>query len=469
MTDLPRHLAWFVPVGVAAYLIGVDPAAGQSGVPYVVALLGPVTVLVAAWAIIARGPVARAGRGSSGRALALAIVIVAATAVLTYLVVRATGTTHVTRDRRLEYSALMALVAVAGIVAGRRTARLPSPTELVIALGLAAMVDMDLYLTGYGFHRDLGIYLRAGHAFLDGRPVYTEVPLTTGSPDPTMSPFVYPPLTLPFFALLALSPLPLAHALWLVATGATTAMSLRCFGVRWRWMAALLLWPPIVQGLWVGNADMLVLVAFAAAPWYPALLAFPPMVKLQLGVTGLWLGRERRWRSLAMAAGIGIALVLATLPMVGIGAWVSWIHALVAFSQTARNIPSTMGIALARYLPSAVAIALGLLAVVAALRWRGRDGLADLGLASLAISPTLYPHGFPVGLPGFLRLRPLAFWTVIALTSTFYRPQDWWLLVLLAFAAPYLAQLTIRRASDGPHPLGASTVWSDAPGLPAAP
>lgn len=458
-----RLAAWLVPAGLTAYLLAVHPAAGQVGVAYAIALLGPVAVLVSGWTLAARGPLARAARRSPLALLGLSVVLAVAAAGLTVLVVRATGTGRVSVNRTLEYALVVALVALAGVLAGRRSARLPSPTELVIALGLAAMVDMDLYVTSYGVQRDFGIYLRAGHAFLDGTPVYTETPLTTGPADPTLDPFVYPPITLPFFAAFALLPSWLAHVLWLAATFATTVVALRCFGVRWTWVPVLLLWPPIVQGLWVGNADMLVLAAFAAAPWYPALLALPPLVKLQLGVTGLWLVRERRWRSLGVAAGIVVGLILATLPLVGIGAWVSWLRALVAFSETARNMPPIVGIALARYLPMAVALLLGLLSVGAALRWRGRDGLADLGLASLAVSPTLYPHGFPVGLAAFLRLRSLALWSVIALTSTFYRPQDWWFLVLLAFAGPYVPWLVRRRPSDGPHPLGAAAIWGRAP------
>jgi Glycosyltransferase family 87 len=460
-------VAWLVPIALAGYFLVIHPAYGTARVPYVFALLGPPAVLVAAWALAARGPFVRTSVGPLPGVIIPVAVVAIGSAALTVLVAHAVGQ-PLSGRRVLEYAAVVGAIGVAGGFVGWRLRRLPSPTELVIALALAAMVDMDLYVTSYGVQRDFGIYLRAGHNFLAGAPVYTETPLTTGPTDPTLDPFVYPPITLPFFAAFAMLPSRLAHVLWIAATLTTTVVALRCFGVRWRWLPVLLLWPPVVQGLWVGNADMLVLAAFAAAPWYAALLAFPPMIKLQLGVTGLWLVRERRWRSLAIALGIGVGLVLATLPIVGIDAWVSWVNALVAFNQTARNMPPITGIALVRYLPMTVALLLGLLAVVAALRWRGRDGLADLGLASLAISPTLYPHGFPIGLPAFLRLGTLACWTAIAVTSSFYKPQDWWLLVLVAFAAPYVARLTVRRPSDGPHPLGTATIWGGAPAGTAA-
>jgi hypothetical protein len=459
----PRRLAWLVPVALAGYLLAIHPAAGTARVPYPVALLGPSAVLIGSWAIAARGPVARAARSSGTRMAALLVGLVVVAAALAYLVVDQTAAVGLTHRRRLEYTLVVALVAAAGAVLGLRTRRLPSATELVIALGLAAAADMDLYVTSYGFHRDFGIYVRAGRAFLDGTPVYTEVPLTKAPTDPALDPFVYPPLTLPFFAPLAILPLPVAHAMWFLVTLAATVFSLRRFGIRWSWLPLLLLWPPIVLGLWVGNVDMLALAAFAAAPWYPALLGLPPLVKLQLGVTGLWLVRERRFRSLVAAVALAAGLALVTLPIVGLDPWGAWLRALAAFAQTVGNMPPITGVALARYLPAAVAVLLGLVAVLVALRWRGRDGLADLGLASLAVSPTLYPHGFPIGLPAFLRLRALAFWSVLALTSTFYRPQSWWLLVLVGLAGPWLPWLVRPRSSDGPHPLGTDDIWPGAP------
>ena len=74
-------------------------------------------------------------------------------------------------------------------------------------------------------------------------------------------------------------------------------------------------------------------------------------------------------------------------------------------------------------------------------------------------------HVYPAGVPSrFDALGFLAtYFDAIEVNSTFYRPQDWWLLVLLAFAGPYVPWLVRRRPSDGPHPLGTAAIWDGAP------
>ena len=49
------------------------------------------------------------------------------------------------------------------------------------------------------------------------------------------------------------------------------------------------------------------------------------------------------------------------------------------------------------------------------LRLRGWRALAGLGLATIVVSPTLWPHGFLLALPAVLALDPLLLWPVLAI------------------------------------------------------
>jgi hypothetical protein len=326
---------------------------------------------------------------------------------------------------------------------------------VLVALAIAAMLVTDIRLIDSVFDRDLLLYLRAGSAMLHGLPVYTDVVLSQAPADPTLLPFVYPPVTLPFLAGLSVLPRPIVELLWLVLAVGASVAALRCFGVRWRWIPVLLIWPPFVQGIWAGNANTLLLLLFALAPFAPSLLVLAPVVKLQLGATALWLPRERRWQALARGLAAVALLVLATLPIVGLGSWWDWLRGLAAFSQTAAKFPSLEALALTRQVGLAIAVLFAAALIALAMVRRGRDSLATLGLASLAVSPTLYIHGLTLGLPSLLRLRGAGFWFLLAVTSTFIRQGDWWLLVAIVAVAPLIPVLLDDDQADAAvHPIG---------------
>ncbi|MGZ6340410.1 MAG: hypothetical protein ACXWMX_01020, partial [Candidatus Limnocylindrales bacterium] len=96
-----------------------------------------------------------------------------------------------------------------------------------------------------------------------------------------------------------------------------------------------------------------------------------------------------------------------------------------------------------------------------ALTRRGRAGLASLGLASLVASPTLYPHSMTLGVAGFLRLRGSLLWVVLALTSSVYGTESWWVAIAIGLLAPLVpAFLRAGGIDAGIHPLGDGvSVW----------
>ena len=454
---------WLLPLVAAAYLVQFAPGPGFGGIPYGLLVLGPVAVFLVSSVVVASVGLVHRPRVALGFMLAGLLLAGAAVALAGG---EAARLVHV--DMRGQALLGVAMFGGAILAAGRLTGlsgRRPTAYVVLVALAVAAMLETDIRVIDTVFDRDLLLYLRAGAAFLHGLPVYTEVALHQAPLDPTLLPFVYPPVTLPFLAILSVLPTRLTELAWLVAAGGASVAALRCFGVRWAWVPVLLAWPPFIQGFWTGNANTLLLLAFAAAPLAPSVLALPPLVKVQLGLTGLWLPRERRWRALGRGLALAAVLLLVTLPFVGLTAWHDWLQGLAAFADTAANIRPLQGQALARLVGPVAATVLAGAIVLVALSRKGRDGLATLGLASLAISPTLYLHGLTLSLASLFRLRGAVLWFLLAITASFARTQVWWIVVGVLVLAPLVPALVVTDGSDSTvHPLGPGReVWPGSP------
>src|SRR5262249_12445031 len=162
----------------------------------------------------------------------------------------------------------------------------------------------------------------------------------------------------------------------------------------WRWSAVFLLWPPIAEGVWVGNVAVPAMLLFAVGPWAAAALPFTAIFKLQSAIPALWLFSERRWRALGAALGAAGLLVVLPLPAVGPDRWREWLDGLLFFAQSAPGQPGLYGLGLPALVGPAIFAVLAVVAIAFALRQRGRQGLARLGLGSIVASPSLYSHGF---------------------------------------------------------------------------
>ena len=339
----------------------------------------------------------------------------------------------------------LVILGIGGWVAVRR--RLSAEAAMAI-LCLSAMFLNDVTTLVSQVLRDLHLYLKAGSHFLAGGPVYLQQVLAVRPDDLSNYPFLYPPLTLPVFGALSLVPSPLIDICWFGASLALALYAMRALGLSWRWAFALLLWPPFVQGLWVGNVAVPLLALFVLAPRFGAGLMLSPVFKLYSGVTTLWLPREGRWRDVALGGAIVIGLAIVTLPLVGLARWSEWIEGLRLFQASQVLLPAFLyGQSLPRYIPWLVALGLGVLAIVIALRSRGLVGLERLGLATIVVSPSLYAHGLLVGLPAFLRLRPGWMWLALGLTGIAPAAPSWIGIGIVA-AAWFVPQM--RRAAKEP-------------------
>lgn len=347
-------------------------------------------------------------------------------------------------------------------VAWRRLRLALGPLAVTAIVVVSAMVLTDITLFWTQGLRDLEIYLKAGDRWRTGAPVYLSVPLAARPEDLSNYPFLYPPLTLPLFGALASLPFPVAAAGWVATSLAAVVAGCRWIGLDWRWTLIVLAWPPVAQGIYVGNVAVPLFALFAAAAWRPALLVVPPIFKIYSGIVALWLLRREHWRSLALGMGAVAVIGLATLPLTGIGAWSQWLGGLQAYQVSQRLLPDYLyGFGLARYLPLAVFGVLGLAVTLAALRAReGREQLSRLGVATIVASPSLFSHGWLVALPALVRLDTPWFWLALGLTAC--SPGLAWFVALgLVVASWSIPALRKRPGADPWHPLGTGEVpWS---------
>jgi hypothetical protein len=289
-----------------------------------------------------------------------------------------------------------------------------SPTE-VMALQVLAIALVADYLnwTGGGGLRDLQLYLIAGSQFMDHGAVYATIAIHSYPANGLeYLPFLYAPPTLPFFGVLSELPSALVDVLWVAGSSAAVLVSLRAFGLPWRWALLALIWTPIALGLFVGNVVIPSLLLLAAATRLGGILVFGPLLKPQNGIVSLWLVRERAWRSLAAGLLVLLLFVVATLPLTSLDLWRQWLTGLAAYQQSQQYLPGLNGVGLGRYLPLWAFVAVAAFTLLAALLVRGREGLARLGLASAVASPSLFLHGFVFAIPSFLCLRAEWLWLV---------------------------------------------------------
>jgi hypothetical protein len=358
----------------------------------------------------------------------------------------------------LVWLVLVAGAVILGVTVGRRG---PTAVELMAIEVLAASLLNGYQNSRGGELRDLRLYLAAGQDYLAGMSPYTTVPLRAYPADLSQLPFLYPPPTLPVFAFLSLLPFTLVAPAWVAASAVGVLISLRAFGLSWRWAALGLAWFPVEQALYTGNVAALSLLVLAFGPALPGILPLGALLKPQNGILALWLIRQRHWRMLILGMTGLSAIVVATLPITGIWLWQDWANGLLAYQASEQNLRGLYGVGLARYLALPIFLGVALLVISAALASAGRPGLARLGLASVVASPSLWSHGFLFAVPAFLHLRARWFWLVVGFLSVGAFPGPHLALAIagLAWFAPWMTrEKEVVTQFVGPHPLGATTM-----------
>jgi hypothetical protein len=448
--DVPAWgLEWGLVAILAIWITLTVPVSAVLGVPGHLGLLVVMAALAAGTIIGARTTPARAAMtmAVSGLAFAagLGLVILASDhlpEVASHLITAGSSS-------RLGVAA--GLAGLIGFLIAFRRRTMIRPAELVMAAAVLLFLVVDRGILASQLMRDLRLDLGAGATFLHGGSPYITTLFTSIPADHADLPYLYPPFTLPFFAILSMLPeLPVLIA-WLALSIGASILGLRTIGVRWLWISVLLLWPPFFEGLAVGNVAVLTFAVFACAPRLPAVLPAMAIFKLQSAIPGLWLARDGRWRSLLTGLVTVGAILVLTLPLVGLTSWSAWFDSLLLFQQSQHLLHSLYAFALPGYIPYVAYVILAVsVSVVALVLGRGPDGLARLGIASIVASPSLYRHGFLVSLPGLLGNDELLFWAALAAAGN---EAGWWVLALIGFVGTFRFART-DRPPQTVHPLG---------------
>ena len=164
--------------------------------------------------------------------------------------------------------------------------------------------------------------------------------------------YKYPP---PLAQILA--PIRLVGVPWPLFLAAWTALLLLAlWRIGGRWTLVLLLFPPVLGELWLGNLNILLGLAVVLGMRWPAAWAFILLTKITPGVGLLWFAVRREWRALAIALGVtaGVAAVSFALAP---GLWSDFLAAsqtqlgaTVAVPRQAVPIPLPLRLAVAAVL-----------------------------------------------------------------------------------------------------------------------
>jgi hypothetical protein len=152
--------------------------------------------------------------------------------------------------------------------------------------------------------------------------------------DDSVNPYKYrypPPLAQVFFVL-HLIPWPIVAALWVALL----------FGVflllTGRWAPLLLLFPPTLAELYLGNVNMLIALAIVIGVRWPAAWSFVLLTKMTPGIGLLWFAVRREWRALAMGlAATGVVAVVSFV--LAPGWWFEFRDAMAVQAGGALDVP----------------------------------------------------------------------------------------------------------------------------------
>jgi len=289
-------------------------------------------------------------------------------------------------------------------------------------IGLAALTVVvtiaSMRLTSLPFQFDFkGDLFDAARAIVGGQNPYHpqliqhEVNiLRAGGVFPVVASPRYPPLlmlaTIPF-TWLGFGP---ASVLFFVLSLASVVIALRLLGVSdWRCLALALVSVPTVFGSWIGNVSALLLLG-TAITWrcrshlnrLPIATAGVIVAKLFLWPLAIWLLVTRRYRQLAMTAGLVLVAGLGSWAAIGFAGLTGYPHLLVNIAYLGELRGSSLVTALLATGMSAFAARLLALSVAAMLfaaaswLWRTEDGderaFGLVVVAALLSSPVVWVH-----------------------------------------------------------------------------
>jgi hypothetical protein len=157
----------------------------------------------------------------------------------------------------------------------------------------------------------------------------------------------YPPPLAQVFSILHLLPFPIVAGLWI---GMLYAIVLVLSG---KWAPLVLLFPPTLAELYLGNVNLLIALAIVLGFRRPATWSVVLLTKLTPGIGLAWFAFRREWRSLGIALGVTAAVAAVSFALAP-ALWREFLDALTVQAGAALDVP-----------PAAIQISLPIRLVVA--------------------------------------------------------------------------------------------------------
>jgi hypothetical protein len=326
-----------------------------------------------------------------------------------------------------------------------------------LTVGFAYLWQVPRELTSWPAGVDLEIPLRAASNWSHGvGPYPPSAMLIQSGPD---LPYLYPPYLLPFLTPITALPRGIAIALWLTGCGAAAVWTCRRLGVRWLLIPFVLAWPPFVEGLVTGNVQIFAFAAFVALLYEPPGIARSRPIKseraIRDGLLSALIGAlkvvqllpivfvvRRSPRTGLVAILLLAAIAIATLPLTGLAIYADW---LAQLQRASNPYWGPGGTSIGRFLglPDPLFVVIGLAVAFFA---RGRNAAAWLGLAMIAVNPSVHLYTYLFLLPGLLSIRR-EFAIAIGVLFLGPYPDGWW---LATAAIAVLLIASRRRQGDDP-------------------
>jgi glycosyl transferase family 87 len=284
---------------------------------------------------------------------------------------------------------------------------------LVVVLSDLAIYDLLQLVVGLRRHPfpDFLLYWSAARVVITNGPgaIYSAPAFNavvraewgSGPPWPYLNPPVLAWILTPF----ALLPFSIAFGVWLVASTVALAASARLCGTGWLGVLSAFAFLPVFVALGTGQVAPLVLLAlvvmvrlersgrWAEAGALLAILTVKPQLGLLVPVALLAAGR---WRPVAVAAGLGIAVGLATFLTFGLAGTGAWLSAVRSFSDNPYFLRWSFVPLVGQAGWWVGLVVTAILVGVGARRWRGNTlVVVGLGVAgSLLVNHYLTPPDF---------------------------------------------------------------------------
>lgn len=295
----------------------------------------------------------------------------------------------------------------------------PSARALDVAAAVAAVVGVGLLLValmvlvnGAGYGYDYAAYDAAARRIVAGEPLYIADTAARYARGEYEGLYLYPPPVALWLAPLALLATSSATAVWLVLRVALLVVGCWLLPVDRRARLLTLAVAGISFPVWfdlnLGNVSV-VTFALAALAWRTldspiAAVAHAALIAIRFPFALFFVewAVERRWRTILWTIVAGLALIVISLPIVGVGTYVDYVtilRSLPDISTGQHNLSlKTTGLEIGlpestASLASLVGYVAGAAAVVYAGLRRDRDtAFVVTATATLLVAPFIHPH-----------------------------------------------------------------------------